>query len=165
MWLCQWWEPGNVISCRSEQSREAGGQVACTSSSAHCLDLILEQTKGRWIFISSLQSSWVGCLFPGAYVMHVCACAWLCVAIGLGSDSDRKKDRVSHCWQDPRIILTHLVTFLKIEHTGPRRAHTLRNNIWNAAFATFSFLDSPNVQSQCSHVQHEHEREEKTGKR
>lgn len=154
MQLCQWWEPGHVVSRRSKQGREGGRQVACTSFSAHCLDFIPEQTKLRWIFISSLQSSWVGCLFPGAYVMRECACAWLCIALGLGSDSDRKKDHVSHCWQDPRIILTHLVTFLKMEHMGPRRAHTLRNNIWNAAFATSSFLDFPNVQNRCSHVQH-----------
>lgn len=53
--------------------------------------------RKRWIFISSLQSSWVGCLFLRAYVVRVCACAWLCIAIGLGSDSDRKKDHVSHC--------------------------------------------------------------------
>lgn len=154
MWLCQWWEPGRVVSCKSKQGREGGRQVAGTSSSAHCLHLIPEQTKERWIFISSLHCSWVGWVFLGAYVVCVCACAWLCIAIGLGSDSDRKKDHVSHCWQDPRIILTHLVTFLKTEHTGPRRAHSLRNNIWNAAFATFSFFDPPNVQNWCSYVQH-----------
>lgn len=144
MWLWQWWEPGYAVFCRSKQGREEGRQVVCTSSSVHSFNLVPEQTKKRWIFISSLQSSWVGCLFLRVYVVRVCACAWLCIAIGLGSDSDRKKDHVSHCWQDPRIILTYLVTFLKIEHSGPRRVHTLRNKIWNVAFA-ISFLDSPNV--------------------
>ena len=94
----------------------------------------------------------------------VCACVDVCCCwLGEGDKVTAVGRRTTFhtCWQDSDITLTRSVTPLNMEHMGARRVHVLRNNIWNSVFATFSFHDSPNVQNQCSCVQHEHEWEDR----